>query len=155
MCDTTNQNNNSSTQQYSTQEILSCFFDQSDIDNGIKVAVYFNLHKKLFSVKSREGATYGRVLYHTDNIVLDNVKFVVRSKGRKKVIKEKRKNVHAFCYGTINIKNEEVKRTGRMISYNPYKSSHFYYIDDKARVDKSDKIQMEVINKRGVIWETI
>ena len=147
------QNNNSSTQQYSTQEILSCFFDQSDIDNGIKVAVYFNLHKKLFSVKSRQGATYGRVLYHTDNITLHNIKFVVRDKGRKRVIKEKKKNVHAFCYGTIDIKNKEVQEKGRLISYNPYKANHFYYVSDDSKVNKLDAVKMEVVNKQGRIWE--
>ena len=149
-----NQNNNSSTQEYSTQEILSCFFDQSEIDNGIKVAVYFNLHKKLFSVRSRQGSTYGRVLWHTDNLILNDVDFKVSKKGRLKVIKDKRKNVHAFCYGTINIKNEKEPVKERMISYNPYRYDYFYYKDNLSKVSKLDKIKMEVINKRGVIWET-
>ena len=149
-----NQNNNSSIQEYSTQEILSCFFDQSQIDKGIKVAVYFNLHKKCFSVKSRQGSTYGRVLYHTDTINLNDVKFVVRESGRLKVIKDKRKNVHAFCYGTIDLKNKEGSEKGRLISYDPYKYGHFYYKDDLSKVSKLDKIQMEVVNKRGIIWET-
>lgn len=155
MSNTTKQNNNSSIQEYSTQEILSCFFDQSDIDDGIKVAVYFNLHKDLFSVMSRQGSTYGKVLFHTDNIILSDVTFVVRPKGREKVIKDKRKNVHAFCYGYIDIKDKKEQTKGRLISYNPYKAAHFYYKDDLSKAEGSDKIKMEVTNNKGKIWECL
>ena len=104
---------------------------------------------------SRQGSTYGRVLFHTDNIILNNVTFVVRPKGREKVIKDKRKNVHAFCYGYIDIKNKEEQTKGRLISYNPYKAAHFYYKDDLSKADRSAKIKMEIINNQGKIWECL
>jgi len=130
---------------------LSNHFNQEEIKGGIKVAVYFNLHKNLFSVQSRNKKNYGKVLFHCYNIDLSDVKFVVRESGRNKVLKEKKKNVHAFCYGTINLEcNSPVKK---LISYNPYKSSHFYYVNDSNPVYNLDQIKMQVINKKGRIWE--
>lgn len=154
MSDSINQNNNSSIKELNWQEsILYTYFDQDEINKGIKVAIYFNLYKKTFSVRSRHKSNYGLVMFHADNLMLNDVKFVVREKGREKVIKEKSKNVHAFCYGTIDVKSKEDSDKGRLISYNPYKSNHFYYIDDGSKVSKLKRIQMKVVNKRGVIWE--
>lgn len=126
-------------------------FNHNEIQGGIKVAVYFNLHKDLFSVQSRHKDNYGKVLFHCENINLSNVKFVVREAGRDKVLKEKRKNVHAFCYGIINLEcNNPVKK---LISYNPYKANHFYYVNNSKPVYSADQIKMVVINKKGKIWE--
>lgn len=126
-------------------------FNHNEIMGGIKVAVYFNLHKDLFSVQSRHKDNYGKVLFHCENINLSKVKFVVREGGRDKVLKEKRKNVHAFCYGTINLECKQSVKN--LISYNPYKANHFYYVNDSSPVYSVDQIKMQVINKRGKIWE--
>ena len=64
----------------------------------MKVEVYFNLHKKLFSVRS---VATGRVMFHTYEVCIDNPKFVVRKAGRDKVLRERKKNVHAFVRGDI------------------------------------------------------
>lgn len=126
-------------------------FNHNEIMGGIKVAVYFNLHKDLFSVQSRHKDNYGKVLFHCENINLSKVKFVVREGGRDKVLKEKRKNVHAFCYGTINLECKQSVKN--LISYNPYKANHFYYVNDSSPVYSVDQIKMQVINKKGKIWE--
>jgi hypothetical protein len=36
----------------------------------MKVFVYFNLHKKCFSIKALEGAMKGRVVAHRDTVLL-------------------------------------------------------------------------------------
>lgn len=88
----------------------------------MKVDVYRNLHKNCWSIKYR-----GRVKAYADMVVLTDVKFVVQPAGRVKVLKEKRKNVHAFVRGLwepqlafplLNQKFIEVK-------YNPYHNSTF------------------------------
>lgn len=49
----------------------------------MKVQVYFNLHKKCLSVKSKEpGDRYGRVIAHMDTILLKDAKFKVSQAGR-------------------------------------------------------------------------
>ena len=55
---------------------------------GLRVMVYYNLHKKTFSV------TYdGRVILYADYVKLKNVEFRVREGGKEKVRQEMRKNV--------------------------------------------------------------
>ena len=58
------------------------------------VEVYYNLHKKCLSVRKR-----GLVIDHVSSILLKNAEFVVQPAGRKRVVKEKRKNVHAYIRG--------------------------------------------------------
>jgi hypothetical protein len=66
----------------------------------------------------------GRVIKHATTLYLQNCTFIVRPAGREKVLKTKRKNVHAF------IKGEEYEQQGpyipvRRVKYNPYKAPYF------------------------------
>lgn len=67
------------------------------------VFIYRNLHKTspqggpIYSI--RDVAT-GLVCGHTETITLTNATFVVGEKGRDRVRREKRKNVHAGVRGT-------------------------------------------------------
>jgi hypothetical protein len=89
-----------------------------------KVEVYWNLHKQCFSVRS---CKTGRVIQHSDGLNLRNVKYVVRQAGRRKVLQEKKKNVHAFVRGYIYDKPlplHERTQCGKA-TYNPYKYTSF------------------------------
>ena len=90
----------------------------------MKVFVYFNLHKKVFSVKALEGPNKGRVIAHTSELNLGQATFKVSEAGRQRVIREQRKNVHAGVvgewYGTV-----EPIENGIAVTYNPYKFSSF------------------------------
>ena len=55
--------------------------------------VYFNLHKRLFSVRHRGE---GKVFTHARTVTLCDVTYNVQPAGRAKVLLEKKKNVHAF-----------------------------------------------------------
>ena len=104
--------------------------DMQEIHDRFKnepVKVYFNLHKKCFSVKSRKS---GLVLFHTHNVViLKDVQFKVSEAGRKRVLKEKRKNVHAYVCGTIKEDKEKIAyNSNHMCTYNPYKYNSFMAI---------------------------
>ena len=93
----------------------------------MKVAVYFNLHKKVFSIKAMEGEKKGLVIGHSANVSIRNPVFKVSEAGRQRVLREKRKNVHAFVVGELvdyvefDRKNDPVLD----ITYNPYKYSQF------------------------------
>jgi len=68
----------------------------------MKVFVYFNLRKRCFSVKALEGMYKGRVIAHRDSLHLQDAEFKVSEKGRQRVIRERRKNVHAGVVGNWN-----------------------------------------------------
>ena len=86
-----------------------------------KVFVYRNLHKNCFSVKC---VKTGLVIAHVDEIVLENVTFKVSQAGRQRVLREKRKNVHAGVQGTW-VKNETAVSLKHSVTYNPYKYDSF------------------------------
>lgn len=101
----------------------------------MKVFVYFNLHKKCFSVKALDGENKGRVIAHTHNIELLSPSFKVSEAGRKRVLREKRKNVHAGVVGWYN-SALDVVAVGEdydtiNVRYNPYVYSSF--VDSKDR----------------------
>ena len=96
----------------------------------MRVFVYFNLHKKMWSVKALEGPQKGRVIARTFHVALRDVQSRVSQKGRERVLREKRKNVHAGLVGDwVGFKLPEYYRhvPETEITYNPYKSGNFYY----------------------------
>ena len=98
-----------------------------------KVAIYRNLHKNCLSVQSRERVDYGKVIAYCKSIFVKRPKFIVREKGRLKVLEEGRKNVHAFIVGecpSLELWSwlRDVKMGGNpttKVFYNPYKYSTF------------------------------
>ena len=95
----------------------------------MKVFVYYNLHKKKWSVKALEGPKKNKVIHHSNQVFLRDVKPKVSQRGRARVLFEKSKNVHAGLVGTL-VSLEEVLLldTYKMVSYNPYFLGHFYYL---------------------------
>jgi hypothetical protein len=117
------------------------------------IAVYWNLHKDCFSIQSREKDTYGRVIHHVNSVVISLPKFVVRQAGREKVLKEGKKNVHAFVVGEFCASPYHLFTQGRRVTYNPYKYNSFVIADTKEPIyngllavlqTKDNKPQMEV-----------
>lgn len=87
------------------------------------VEVYYNLHKKCFSIRAQ-----GKVVGHADTVKIRWAKFVVQPAGRDRVVKEGRKNVHAFVRGQLDRTRREPDLSDyRLASYNPYK--HGYFVD--------------------------
>lgn len=114
----------------------------------MKVFVYRNLHKGRLSVRSVET---GRVIAHVDSIVLSDCKFKVSKAGRARVLREKRKNVHAGVQGTW-IRGVEIHDTTQCqrIIYNPYKFESFVRESSLEPIFVSDKA---VITIRGAFVE--
>ena len=67
----------------------------------MKTFIYWNLHKHTWSIKALQGPNKGRVVGHCDTIVIRNPEFRIGHAGRKRVIAEKTKNVHAGIVGEI------------------------------------------------------
>jgi hypothetical protein len=109
----------------------------------MRVEVYWNFNKKCYSVRCG-----GKVLFHTDRLFLRDVKFAVQEGGRQRVLREKRKNVHAFVRGFIE---EDRKIVGKSISYNPYKYSSFIFRKDQKSIFSAKFARLLVKDKKEYI----
>ena len=132
----------------------------------MRVQVYRNLNNGLISIQD---LSTGLVLGHAYAIDLEDATFIVREAGRQQVIKEKRKNVHAFVRGkVISMQNFQpykgrslkVNRqsdlqdlqgsnvwTTTKVSYNPYKAPHFVTPEG----DEVESAYLCTIQSNGVI----
>ena len=111
----------------------------------MKVFVYFNLHKKLFSVRALEGSNKGKVIAHMESLALDNPKLKVSKAGRERVIREGRKNVHAGVVGdfTTHLLSSD-KIAWEQVRYNPYLFDSFVDAEQKP-VSFADVAFLEVL----------
>jgi len=99
-----------------------------------QIRVYYNLHKKLFSVQEKVNGSW-KVVEHTNEIFIRNATFKVSEAGRQRVLKKKKKNVHAFIIGERFpfIPKSFVYRDE--VSYNPYKGPNFMITKEEKPLD--------------------
>lgn len=109
----------------------------------MRVEVYFNLHKHVFSVRQ---CSTGRVILHTDKVHIRDPQFVVRKSGRDRVLREGKKNVHAFVRGEIahfdDFNPDYLDYS--LVSYNPYKHDTFVDVQDVTPVRTAKRAVLEV-----------
>jgi hypothetical protein len=104
---------------------------------GERVFVYRNLHKRMWSVKSAET---NRLLCHCSNLILKQCQFKVSEAGRQRVIRERRKNVHAGIYGhwCEDISVLAVRNRGwDEVTYDPYSKEGFTRVEDGSRIESA------------------
>jgi len=124
----------------------------------LKVHVYFNYTRRLYSVKAMEGREKGKVLFHSKDVLLRNCTMKVSEAGRQRVLRTKQKNVHAGITGDLlalsptvtwlnsfdigyihridNQWREDLIKRGTPITYSPYEGDSFY----RVRGGITDKI---------------
>ena len=103
----------------------------------MRVFVYYNLHKKVWSVKALEGENKGRVIRHDATLMLTDCTFKVSQAGRQRVLRERRKNVHAGVVGKL-IDATELSSTAVSVTYNPYLYESFVISESKQPCHKAD-----------------
>lgn len=133
--------------------------------DAMKVFVYRNLNRKgyIYSIKSLEGPSRGRVIGYAPRIIIENAELVVSQAGRDRVLKEKRKNVHAGCVGQLVGVNSYTPRmhiagldnivktytdeqwlkdirTNTTVTYNPYLYKTFVNMITKQPIYKANKV---------------
>jgi hypothetical protein len=107
---------------------------------GLRVDVYRNLRKKCWSIRAMEGRRKGRVVAHADSLHLYHCKFHVSEAGRQRVLREKKKNVHAWVSGYFSMNSIRPNELGHVgvgeryftpepIKYNPYQMKEFQTLD--------------------------
>lgn len=101
--------------------------------------IYRNLHKKKFSIKDIKKR---KVVDWKDCFIAVECHFKISESGRLKVIKEKRKNVHAgiVCDTIIgNLDQEYIPKLTNPklipLYYNPYKQDCFTRVDTNQKVE--------------------
>lgn len=113
----------------------------------MKVFVYYNLHRRCWSVKALEGKQRGKVILHCSDISLINCTFRVSETGRQRVLREKRKNVHAGVVGFMSDTTSRKRRGAIKVSYDPYKYSSF--VDELNKpIYVADVVHMSVKNNK-------
>ncbi|AMS00889.1 hypothetical protein SEA_FAYELY_89 [Mycobacterium phage Fayely] len=105
----------------------------------MRVFVYWNLHRGMWSVKALTGPDRGRVIARQQLVILRNASGKVSEAGRQRVLRERRKNVHAGLVGEL-VQGEAVTLApdSREVTYNPFKYSSFVYRDDETRFEGCD-----------------
>lgn len=94
---------------------------------GKKIRVYRNLHRHCLSVQHK-----GIVIMHVDEIQLKDTRFIVSQAGRERVLRERRKTVHAYVEGQFS--NMLRQAPQKRCTYNPYKYSSFVTREDERPV---------------------
>lgn len=115
-----------------------------------RVRVYRNLTKKCWSVLNRYT---GKVILRADALTLVVCKFQVSEPGRKRVLREKRKNVHAFVQGVLvsvtvgdmtvsvdDLWQFDSKSPERLVTYNPYRAGYFYQTANGKKVQSANMV---------------
>lgn len=132
----------------------------------MRVFVYYNFHRGCWSVKALDGTARGRVVAHADKVTVRDAEFRVSEAGRQRVIREKKKNVHAGIVGTLDAWQGEATRahplrpyiidglwcrednryhkhgaTQPRARYNPYECGHFV-TDDGGKVERAPMVTL-------------
>jgi hypothetical protein len=117
---------------------------------GTPVRVYWHWPKSLYSVqvKSRnsKGKMTWRVAGHFTFLVLQDATFHVGESGRQKVLREKKKNVHAKIHGIVTTIDSMDSFKG-LVHYNPYMTNKFLvtYNNHTSSIEKANVVSLASI----------
>ena len=126
-----------------------------------RVRVYYNIHKKCFSVQDYKT---GLVIRHSHRLFLTNALFVVRKSGNERVRNEGKKNVHAFVNGIVVNRFAKIDNEFCFpVRYDPYTMDYFHYQRDVNNklvwlpVDKHwiGNVTLNIINDKPIMYADI
>lgn len=123
----------------------------------MKVEVYRNLHNGMLSIRD---AKTKHVVGHADRVTLSDVSFHVSESGRQRVLRERKKNVHAVVRGNlltymfgggfkgrsltpyIKYNGEQFAMSDTQVKYNPYKYDSF--MADDAPIHSAEAVRVGI-----------
>lgn len=101
-----------------------------ECSKGMRVRVYRNLNKpEYYSILAMEGPDKRKVVGYSKSVHLSDVIFLVSAKSRERLLRERSKNVHAFCEGILNdifTSPVDISNCKEVITYNPYLRDTFF-----------------------------
>ena len=108
-------------------------------DLGAIVDVHWNFHKKVFSVTAVAPDEIfgknqvGKVIAQVEYLAVADAAFRVSEAGRQRVLRQKKKNVHAKVRGElVSFRSEDIHNM-RYAIYNPYVHKGFVLSGNKER----------------------
>lgn len=104
---------------------------------GQEVEIYRNLHGNCFSVRD---VKLRRVIAHVDQFALVDAKMIVSQAGRNRVLKERRKNVHACIRGKWHDWTPSKFPHPNRLTYDPYLYKSFVDADSRVEVLEADAV---------------
>lgn len=114
-----------------------------------KVWVYFNVRTRTFSVRCD-----GKVIDHTDHVVLCDARFRVSEAGRQRVLETGHKNVHAYIVGYL-CENMHGLVTDSHARYNPQNCENFVDCYTGQPVRSAPFVEISVKDGKPVIGYTL
>lgn len=90
---------------------------------GSKIRIYRNLNNGTMSIQVKSGSW--KVVGHVTEAIVRDVKFHIQEGGRQRVIKEQRKNVHAWGEGILVAQFDDSVIAPVRLGYNPYTNATF------------------------------
>ena len=97
----------------------------------------------------------GKLLTSAKQVRLSGVEFLVRESGRRRMLEQGRRNVHAYAVGTlVDYAHPEETRDlariqGRGVHYNPYKHSSFVDHETETPIKSADFAHFD---ESGVVY---
>lgn len=104
---------------------------------GLPTQCYRNLNNGLMSIRQKIGSSW-LVVGHADNLIIQNPIFYVSEASRQRVIRSRKKNVHAWGCGILIGRNLESLPPLDEISYDPYLLPFFSWRDSDRRIERAD-----------------
>jgi hypothetical protein len=132
-----------------SSSIPAGFFMHKTIDwqlcIGLPTQCYRNLNNGSISLRQKVGKSW-LVVGHTKNLVIQNPIFTVSESRRQRVIRDRRKNVHAFSCGILIGQELDTLPPIEEIYYDPYTLPYFAWRETNRPIDRADLLV--VINNR-------
>lgn len=125
-----------------------------------RVKVFRNLHfrdRVMWSIQNyNKSRKTWLLMMHTPTVILRNAEFQVSQAGRQRVLRTRRKIVHAFVLGDL-VLDPDRSMSGVPVTYNPYKYSQFvvapgYSSDDFEALDEIDSADMVWLTDTGKLF---
>lgn len=120
----------------------------------MRVFVYYNLNKHVFSVKAMEGPRKGRVVAHMAEVFLRDVELKVSIAGRNRVLARKVRSVHAGAIGTLCEATDMPCGPANIVTYNPYKGETFVDLT-RDYVPVTGMQYAQFVNRRICAWGAV
>ena len=127
-------------------EKVVTIIDMKSLDKNKKVEVYFNLHKKCWSIRQA-----GKPVVHSDFVEIKEPQFVVQQGGNARVRREKRKNVHAFVRGYLTDRVGIFPKNQKLVTYNPFKHTSFVERGTDKPICSAQYAVLDITDKKPLV----
>lgn len=111
----------------------------------MRIRVYRNLRNGLLSIQSKTSAGW-RVTEHAESVHLEDAVFKVSEAGRQRVLRERRKNIHAYVEGErittwpdphLTTWKAPSNKTVYRVVYDPFKMKTFRMSTQNRSIEKA------------------